>query len=123
MLVDLGRNDLGRVSTPGTVEVTRLIQKWSIFSHVMHMVSEVQGKLAADKDAIAALQACFTGTIKRRAEGAGRGDHCELEEEPRGVYAGAVGYFDFRGSGYLHCHSHHGSGGWHCNRAGRCWPL
>ena len=98
MLVDLGRNDLGRVSTPGTVEVTRLMQV-EYFSHVMHMVSEVQGKLAADKDAIAALQACFpAGTVSGAPTVRAMEIIAELEEEPRGVYAGAVGYFDFRGS-------------------------
>lgn len=65
----------------------------------MHMVSEVQGKLAADKDAIAALQAYFPpvrSTARRKVRA--MEIIAELEEEPRGVYAGAVGYFDFRGS-------------------------
>lgn len=98
MLVDLGRNDLGRVSRPGTVEVTRLMEV-ERFSHVMHMVSEVRGQLAQDKDAVAALQACFpAGTVSGAPKVRAMEIIAELEEEPRGVYAGAVGYFDFRGS-------------------------
>lgn len=98
MLVDLGRNDLGRVCEYGSVEVTN-IMKIIRYSHVMHMVSKVEGELRKDKDAVDALMACFpagtvTGAPKIRA--------VELisnyENKRRNVYAGAVGYFDFSGN-------------------------
>jgi anthranilate synthase component 1 len=98
MLVDLGRNDLGRVSEYGSVELTEKM-KIHRFSHVMHIVSKVQGKLRKDKDCIDALKSCFpagtvTGAPKIRA--------MELissyEKLNRNVYAGAVGYIDFSGN-------------------------
>jgi len=98
MLVDLGRNDLGRVCEYGTVEVTEKM-KIQKYSHVMHIVSKVEGKLAEDKDSIDALMSCFpagtvTGAPKIRA--------IQLidkyEKHERNVYAGAVGYFDFSGN-------------------------
>ncbi len=98
MLVDLGRNDLGRVCEYGSVHVTEQM-KVHRFSHVMHIVSKVQGKLAAGKDCIDALRSCFpagtvTGAPKIRA--------MELindyEHLNRNVYAGAVGYIDFSGN-------------------------
>jgi anthranilate synthase component 1 len=97
MLVDLGRNDLGRVCKYGTVRVSKLmrIQK---YSHVMHIVSKVEGELADGKDSIDALMSCFpagtvTGTPKIRAMQL----ITEMENEERNVYAGAVGYLDFSG--------------------------
>jgi anthranilate synthase component I len=98
MLVDLGRNDLGRVCKYGTVLVTEKM-KIQKYSHVMHIVSKVEGKLADDKDSIDALMSCFpagtvTGAPKIRA--------IQLidkyEKHERNVYAGAVGYFDFSGN-------------------------
>ncbi len=95
MLVDLGRNDLGRVCKYGSVKVTEnmKIQK---YSHVMHMVSKVEGELAEDKDSIDALKSCFpagtvTGAPKIRAIQL----IDQYERQERNVYAGAVGYFDF----------------------------
>ncbi|MBO0855194.1 MAG: chorismate-binding protein, partial [Nocardia sp.] len=97
MLVDLGRNDLGRVCEPGTVRVIdyRHIER---YSHVMHLVSTVTGRLAAGKIALDAVRACFpAGTLS----GAPKVRAMELieENEPtrRGVYAGVVGYLDFAG--------------------------
>jgi len=98
MLLDLGRNDVGRVAAPGTVEVTDsyTIEK---YSHVMHIVSNVVGKLRDDRDAIDALFAGFpAGTVS----GAPKVRACEiiaeLEPETRGAYAGGVGYFSPNGS-------------------------
>jgi anthranilate synthase component 1 len=97
MLVDLGRNDLGRVCKYGTVKVSKLM-KLQKYSHVMHIVSKVDGELAEDKDSIDALMSCFpagtvTGAPKIRAMQL-IGD---FENEERNVYAGAVGYLDFSG--------------------------
>ena len=93
MLLDLGRNDVGRVAAPGTVKVTDsyMIER---YSHVMHIVSNVTGQLATDKDAIDAMFAGFpAGTVS----GAPKVRACEiiaeLESETRGAYAGGVGYF------------------------------
>ena len=98
MLVDLSRNDLGRVCEIGSVEVTRYaaVEK---FSHVQHLVSEVRGRLASGKTAADALGACFpagtlTGAPKIRAMELIDG----LETCRRGVYGGAVGYFDAAGN-------------------------
>ncbi len=98
MLVDLGRNDLGRVCEYGSVKVTANM-KIQRYSHVMHIVSKVEGKLADDKDSIDALMACFpAGTVS----GAPKIRAIQLinnyEKEERNVYAGAVGYFDFSGN-------------------------
>jgi anthranilate synthase component 1 len=98
MLVDLGRNDLGRVCKYGTVSVTEMM-KVQRFSHVMHMVSKVEGDLADEKDSIDALKSCFpagtvTGAPKIRAIQL----IDEYEKQERNVYAGAVGYFDFSGN-------------------------
>ncbi len=98
MLVDLGRNDLGRVCRYGTVEVTESM-KVQRYSHVMHIVSKVEGELAEDKDSIDALMACFpagtvTGAPKIRAIQL----IDQYEKNARNVYAGAVGYFDFSGN-------------------------
>jgi anthranilate synthase component 1 len=98
MLVDLGRNDLGRVCKYGTVKVTESM-KVQRYSHVMHMVSKVEGKLAEDKDPVDALMSCFpagtvTGAPKIRAIQL----IDDYEKQERNVYAGAVGYFDFSGN-------------------------
>lgn len=98
MLLDLGRNDVGRVAKPGTVRVTDsyTIEK---YSHVMHIVSNVVGELRPDRDALDALFAGFpAGTVS----GAPKVRACEiiaeLEPETRGAYAGGVGYFSPDGS-------------------------
>ncbi len=93
MLVDLGRNDVGRVAAPGTVRVTDLMTVES-YSHVMHLVSEVQGKLAPGKDAFDALRAAFpAGTLSGAPKVRAMQIIDELELARRGVYGGAVGYF------------------------------
>ena len=97
MLVDLGRNDVGRVAKIGSVAVTeRLVVER--YSHVMHLVSNVQGELSDGLDCFDALRATFpagtlTGAPKIRAMEIIE----ELEPVRRGVYGGAVGYFDFSG--------------------------
>ena len=98
MLVDLGRNDLGRVCAPGTVEVVEFMQV-ERFSHVMHIVSTVTGQLADDSSPVDALLAVFpAGTLS----GAPKPRAMEIieENEPtrRGIYAGTIGYLDFRGN-------------------------
>lgn len=94
MLVDLGRNDVGRVARPGTVAVPRLMAI-ERYSHVMHMVSHVTGKLRGDLRAVDALRACFpagtlTGAPKIRAMEL----IAELESDRRGPYGGAIGFFN-----------------------------
>jgi anthranilate synthase component 1 len=97
MLVDLGRNDLGRVCKYGTVNVSELM-KIQKYSHVMHIVSKVEGDLANDKDSIDALMACFpAGTVTGAPKIRAMQIICDLENEERNVYAGAVGYLDFSG--------------------------
>ncbi|MBO5515542.1 MAG: anthranilate synthase component I family protein, partial [Schwartzia sp.] len=98
MLVDLARNDLGRISEPGSVKVTKLMAV-EHFSHVMHMVSEVIGKLKKDLTPMDVLRASFpagtvSGAPKLRAMEIVR----SLEPVPRKSYAGAVGYMDFAGN-------------------------
>ncbi|MFH1009411.1 MAG: anthranilate synthase component I [Candidatus Latescibacterota bacterium] len=98
MLVDLGRNDVGRVSIPGSVEVTELM-KIERYSHVMHIVSNVQGKVRPGVDAIDGLLACFpAGTVSGAPKIRAMEILDELEPTRRGIYAGAVGYFDFSGN-------------------------
>ncbi len=98
MLVDLGRNDIGRVSEPGTVEVSDLMDV-ERYSHVMHLVTHVQGKLRHNMSAFDALQACFpAGTVSGAPKIRAMEIIAELEPEKRGPYAGAVGYFSFSGS-------------------------
>ncbi len=95
MLVDLGRNDLGRVCEQGTVKLSEfmLVER---YSHVMHIVSNVQGKLRQDKDALDALQAAFpAGTVSGAPKIRAMEIIEELESQRRGPYAGAVGYFSF----------------------------
>ncbi len=98
MLVDLGRNDAGRVSRRGTVEVNELmvIER---YSHVMHIVSNVRGKLAEGRDAYDVLRACFpAGTVSGAPKVRAMELIEELEPVRRGPYAGAVGYFSFSGN-------------------------
>jgi len=98
MLVDLGRNDIGRISEPGTVEVTQLMDI-ERYSHVMHLVSHVQGKLRAGLSQFDALRSCFpAGTVSGAPKIRAMEIIAELEREKRGPYAGAVGYFDFSGN-------------------------
>ncbi|MCH8566988.1 MAG: anthranilate synthase component I [Balneolales bacterium] len=98
MLVDLGRNDLSRVSEAGTVKVTRdrVIER---YSHVMHIVSEVTGRLAHPSVHVDALQHCFpAGTVSGAPKVRAMEIIDELEPVKRGPYAGAVGYFDYSGN-------------------------
>jgi len=98
MLVDLGRNDIGRVSQPGTVSVSDLMNV-ERYSHVMHMVTHVQGKLRDDLTAFDALRACFpAGTVSGAPKVRAMEIIAELEPEKRGPYAGAAGYFSFSGN-------------------------
>jgi len=98
MLVDLGRNDIGRVSRPGTVQVSELMNV-ERYSHVMHMVTHIQGKLRLDLDCFAALRACFpAGTVSGAPKIRAMQLIAEIEKERRGPYAGAVGYFSFSGN-------------------------
>jgi anthranilate synthase component I len=97
MLVDLGRNDIGRISAPGTVEVPVLmtIEK---YSHVQHIVSWVTGRLRADMQPIDALRACFpAGTVTGAPKIRAMEIIAEFEHEQRGVYAGGVGHVGFNG--------------------------
>jgi anthranilate synthase component I len=93
MLVDLARNDVGRVAAPASVEVTTL-RDVERYTHVMHLVSEVRGTLAAGLDAFDALRATFpAGTVSGAPKVRAMQAIAELEGERRGPYAGAVGYF------------------------------
>ncbi|HET8733923.1 MAG TPA: anthranilate synthase component I family protein, partial [Anaeromyxobacteraceae bacterium] len=94
MLVDLGRNDVGRVSAVGTVKVTQL-KTVERYSHVMHLVSEVRGRLARGLDPVDVLRAGFpAGTVSGSPKVRAMEIIDELEPARRGPYAGAVGYFD-----------------------------
>ena len=98
MLVDLGRNDIGRVSVPGTVSVTQLMDVEK-FSHVMHLVSHVEGRLKPELTAYDALRACFpAGTVSGAPKIRAMEIIAEIEGEKRGPYGGAVGYFSFSGN-------------------------
>jgi anthranilate synthase component 1 len=98
MLVDLGRNDIGRVSLPGTVRVSELMQV-ERYSHVMHLVTNVQGKLRPDLTPFGALRACFpAGTVSGAPKIRAMEIIAELEPDKRGPYAGCVGYFGFSGN-------------------------
>jgi len=97
MLLDLGRNDVGRVAAIGTVKVTDqfFIER---YSHVMHIVSNVEGKLAKNRDALDALAAGFpAGTVSGAPKVRAMQIIDELEKEKRGLYAGCVGYFSAAG--------------------------
>ncbi|CAM5281402.1 Anthranilate synthase component 1 OS=Streptomyces rochei OX=1928 GN=G3I25_21885 PE=3 SV=1 [Streptomyces rochei] len=92
MLVDLGRNDLGRVTEPGTVRVERLMRV-ERFSHVMHLSSTVAGRLAPGRDALDALRSAFpAGTLSGAPKIRAMEIIAELEPERRGVYGGALGF-------------------------------
>jgi len=98
MLVDLGRNDLGRVCKYGSVHVSENM-KIQRYSHVMHMVSKVEGTIADDKDSIDALKSCFpAGTVSGAPKIRAIQLIDDYEHAERNVYAGAVGYFDFSGN-------------------------
>jgi anthranilate synthase component I len=97
MLIDLGRNDVGRVATPGSVRVTEqmVIER---YSHVMHIVSNVEGRIAAGRDAVDVLKASFpAGTVTGAPKVRAMQLIDELEPVKRGVYSGAVGYLGFNG--------------------------
>jgi len=96
--VDLGRNDLGRISKFGTVKVERL-KDVLFFSHVMHIGSTVRGEIRDDEDALSAIGSVLpAGTLS----GAPKIRACELidelEHDNRGIYGGAIGYIDFTGN-------------------------
>ena len=98
MLVDLGRNDIGRVSVPGTVKVTQLMDV-ERFSHVMHLVSHVEGKLKPEMTVYDALRSCFpAGTVSGAPKIRAMEIIAEVEGEKRGPYGGAVGYFSYSGN-------------------------
>ena len=98
MLVDLGRNDLGRVCEFGSVRVPQYMAL-ERYSHVMHLVSTVEGTLAEDHDHLDALVACFpAGTVSGAPKIRAMQILAELEPTRRDIYAGAVGYIDFAGN-------------------------
>jgi anthranilate synthase component 1 len=97
MLIDLGRNDVGRIAATGSVRVTEqmVIER---YSHVMHIVSNVEGRLEAGRDAIAVLRATFpAGTVTGAPKVRAMEVIDELEPVKRGVYSGAVGYIGYHG--------------------------
>jgi anthranilate synthase component I len=98
MLVDLGRNDVGRVAEYGSVEISdvMVIER---YSHVMHITSNVTGTLTKDRDAFDALAACLpAGTVSGAPKVRAMQIIDEVEPHRRGPYAGAVGYIDFAGN-------------------------
>jgi anthranilate synthase component 1 len=98
MLVDLGRNDVGRVAKVGSVKVTELLQVEK-YSHVMHLVSHVVGELAEGKDCYDVMRATFPqGTVSGAPKIRAMEIIEELEPTKRGPYAGAVGYFSYSGN-------------------------
>ena len=97
MLVDLGRNDLGKVCEPGTVKVDDFARV-ERYSHVMHLVSDVSGRLEEGKDGFDLLRAAFpAGTLTGAPKVRAMQLIAELEKSPRGVYGGALGYFSATG--------------------------
>jgi anthranilate synthase component 1 len=98
MLVDLGRNDVGRVCDYGSVRVPQFMGL-ERFSHVMHLTSIVEGQLSRDHDRLDALVSCFpAGTVSGAPKVRAMQIIRELEPSGRGLYAGAVGYLDFAGN-------------------------
>ncbi len=98
MLVDLGRNDLGRVCKYGTVSVSTLM-KVERYSHVMHIVSEVSGQIKPNMDAFELLKAVFpAGTVSGAPKIRAMEIIDDLEADQRGPYAGALGYFAYSGN-------------------------
>jgi anthranilate synthase component 1 len=98
MLVDLGRNDIGRVALPGSVEVSELMVV-ERYSHVMHIVSNVRGELPPERDAFDVFRATFpAGTLSGSPKIRAMEIIDELEPCRREIYGGAVGYFSFSGN-------------------------
>lgn len=98
MLVDLGRNDLGRVARPGTVAVTKYMEV-ERYSHVLHLVSHVEGRLRPDADALDALRSVFpAGTLSGAPKVRAMQLISAAEQERRGLYGGAVGYLGYDGN-------------------------
>lgn len=98
MLVDLSRNDIGRVSCSASVEVQEFM-KLEAYSHVVHIVSTVEGELKPGVDALESFAACFpAGTLSGAPKRKAMEIIQQLENEPRGTYGGSVGYVDFNGS-------------------------
>jgi len=98
MLVDLGRNDVGKVAQSGSVTVPRLMEI-EHYSHVMHIVSRVEGRLKPDRDSFDLFMSAFpAGTVSGAPKVRAMQIISELEPGPRGPYAGAVGYFGFNGN-------------------------
>ena len=98
MLVDLGRNDVGRVSIPGSVQVPQFMEI-ERYSHVMHLVSRVTGRLRPELHPLDALRACFpAGTVSGAPKIRAMEIIAELERDQRGPYAGCVGYLGFDGT-------------------------
>ncbi len=98
MLLDLGRNDVGRVSEAGSVEVPQIMDV-ERYSHVMHLVSHVTGRLRKGLSPYEALRACFpAGTVSGAPKIRAMEIIAELEQDQRGTYAGCVGYFDLSGN-------------------------
>ncbi len=98
MLVDLGRNDLGRVSRPGTVTVSKYLEV-ERYSHVLHLVSHVEGRLRPDLDALDALRSVFpAGTLSGAPKVRAMQLIAAAEGERRGLYGGAVGYLGYDGN-------------------------
>ncbi len=98
MLVDLGRNDIGRVCEYGTVRVAQFMGL-ERYSHVMHLVSRVEGRLREGQDRLDALAACFpAGTVSGAPKIRAMEIIADLEPTRRGIYAGAIGYVDFAGN-------------------------
>jgi len=98
MLVDLGRNDLGRVCEYGTVRPEKLLTV-ERYSHVMHLVSSLRGRLREDVDCFDALMACFpAGTVSGAPKVRAMEIIEELEKTRRGIYAGGILYLDFAGN-------------------------
>ena len=98
MLVDLGRNDLGRVCDYGTVRVEKLMTV-ERYSHVMHLVSSLRGRLREDVDCFDALMACFpAGTVSGAPKVRAMEIIEEMERTRRGIYAGGILYLDFAGN-------------------------
>jgi anthranilate synthase component 1 len=98
MLVDLGRNDIGRIAEPGSVQVTdfMVIER---YSHVMHMVSHVEGIMKKEHDAYDLIAATFpAGTLSGAPKIRAMQIIHELEQQARGVYGGAVGYIGYGGN-------------------------
>ena len=98
MLVDLGRNDVGKVSQPGSAQVTQLMDV-ERYSHVMHLVSHITGELKSELTCYEALRSCFpAGTLSGAPKVRAMEIIAELEPDRRGPYGGAVGYFTFSGN-------------------------